>query len=89
MPEFKIALTREKLYVKLWRAPMQKLAAEFGFSDRPASTILPRLQYLAGFSGCLKHRILIRRATYLSLECSCDGHPYLFVNDDTGRFSPA
>ena len=87
MPELKIALTREKLYVKLWSTPMQKLAAEFGFSDRPASTFLTLLHCLAGFSNCLKLRIPIRRATNLSSVAATD--PCLFVNDDTGRFLPA
>jgi hypothetical protein len=30
----KVTLTREELYEKVWSTPMQKLAAEFGFSDR-------------------------------------------------------
>ena len=33
MFEPKITLTREELHEKVWSTPMQKLAAEFGFSD--------------------------------------------------------
>ena len=73
VPELKIALTREKLYVKLWRAPMQKLAAEFGFSDRTASTFLTYLHCLNGLSNYQKPHLLIRRAKKQPLECSTDG----------------
>ena len=30
----KVTLTRDELYEKVWSTPMQKLAVEFGFSDR-------------------------------------------------------
>jgi hypothetical protein len=40
VPELKIALTLEKLYVILCGAPVQKLASEFTFTDRPASIFL-------------------------------------------------
>lgn len=31
--EPKVTLTREELYEKVWTTPMQRLVAEFGFSD--------------------------------------------------------
>ena len=30
----KVTMAREELYEKVWSTPMQKLAVEFGFSDR-------------------------------------------------------
>jgi hypothetical protein len=42
--EPKITLTREELYEKVWTTPMQKLAAEFGFSDRGLAKLCGRHQ---------------------------------------------
>jgi len=44
MPEPQITLTREELYEKVWTTPMQKLAAEFGFSDRGLAKLCARHQ---------------------------------------------
>lgn len=38
----KVTLTREGLYEKVWSTPMQKLAAEFGFSDRGFAKLCQR-----------------------------------------------
>lgn len=38
----KVTLTREQLYEKVWSTPMQKLAAEFGFSDRGLAKLCRR-----------------------------------------------
>jgi hypothetical protein len=88
VPELKIALTLDKLYVKTWEAPMQKLAAEFGFSDRTASTFLTHLHCLNGLSNYQKPQLLIRRRqTDLSRAAATDS--YMSSNGDTGLFSPA
>jgi hypothetical protein len=48
----KIAMTREELYEKVWSTPMEKLAAEFGFSGR-------------GFAKlCRRHRIPVPARGY-------------------------
>jgi hypothetical protein len=37
-------MTREELYEKVWSIPMQKLAVEFGFSDRGFAKLCRRHQ---------------------------------------------
>ena len=44
MSEPTITLTREELYEKVWTTPMQKLAAEFGYSDRGLAKLCGRHQ---------------------------------------------
>lgn len=39
-----VTLTREALYEKVWSTPMQRLAAEFGFSDRGLAKLCRRHQ---------------------------------------------
>jgi hypothetical protein len=44
MSEAKVMLTREELYEKVWTTPMQKLAVEFGLSDRGLAKLCGRHQ---------------------------------------------
>jgi hypothetical protein len=40
----KITPTREELHEKVWSTPMQKLAVEFGFSDREFAKLCRRYE---------------------------------------------